>query len=378
MSVMVPVRCPNPACGATARVPSAYRGRSVRCCRCQQKFLLPEDEASDPAQGTQEIANAATLEGQPNIAATGGKKPIRPAGALPSQIGRFQVRARLGSGAFGNVYLAHDPQLDREIALKVPRPGILDTPRHVERFLREAKAAAQMHHPRIVPVFEAGHDGESYYIASAFIDGCTLASLSEKGPVEPHRAARIVRELAEALAYAHGLGIVHRDVKPANVMLDGKDRPNLMDFGLAHRQDTEEKLTHDGAVLGTPAYIAPEHAAGQNVETHPASDQYSLGVVLYELLCGRLPFEGPPQMVLFHAINTEPKGPRRLNPRVPRDLETICLKAMAKQPAVRYESCQNLADDLRRWLENEPIRARRVGLMERGWRWCRRIRPWLP
>jgi serine/threonine protein kinase len=181
----------------------------------------------------------------------------------------------------------------------------------------------------------------------------------------------VVRDLAEALAYAHGLGIVHRDVKPANIMLDERAQPHLMDFGLAHRHDAAQ-LTHEGAILGTPAYMAPEQAQGQTGEPLPASDQYSLGVVLYELLCGQRPFSGPPEVVLYNAIHTEPPAPRTHRPNLPRDLETVCLKAMAKPPHDRYSTCQELADDLRRWLEGDAVRARRLGYAERVVRWCRR------
>ena len=211
--------------------------------------------------------------------------PAAPSNDLPSAVGRFQVRARLGQGAFGAVYRAYDPQLDREVALKVPLPGTLDTPDRVT-CSREDGRQRGLRHPHIVPVFDAGGEPPLCYIASAFIEGCTLATPCGDGPMDLRRVARLVRELADALAYAHRQGIVHRDVKPANVMLDANDETHLMDFGLAHRREGAEKLTQDGAVLGTPAFMAPERVAEPAEDPEPASDQYSLGVLMYELVCG--------------------------------------------------------------------------------------------
>jgi WD40 repeat protein len=349
------IQCPNPACGRTGSLADDRLGRPVRCPHCGTRFR----------------AAAATIEAR-SIAATAGPGPgAAPDGDLPAQVGRFQVRGRLGSGAFGTVYRAHDPQLEREVALKVPHPGTLADATAVERFLREAKAAARLRHPHIIPVYAAGCDGGRYYLAAAFVDGPTLATASEGG-FDCRRAAEVVRGLAEALAYAHGRGIVHRDVKPANVLLDPHGKPHLLDFGLAHRRDEAEKLTRGGAVLGTPAYMAPEQAEGKSGEPLPASDQYSLGAVLYDLLCGRPPFTGPTHLVLYNVVHIDPPPPRTVNPQVPPDLEKVCLKALAKRPQDRYPGCQDLADDLRRWLEGEPVRARRRGVVERVARWCRR------
>jgi hypothetical protein len=335
------ITMPCPRCGKSASASDHSAGHAVVCPQCRETFTAAAPPGGTPAGGP--------------------------------HVGRYEVRAELGSGAFGTVYRAYDPQLDREVALKVPQPGVLNTPSRVGRFLREGRTAARLRHPHIVPVYDAGRDGEHYYIASAFVEGRTLAdALADEGRFDLRGAAVVARDLAEALAYAHAQGVVHRDVKPANVMIDASGRPHLMDFGLARRQESEEKLTQDGAVLGTPAYMAPEMAEGQGAEAGTGSDQYSLGVLLYELLCGEAPFAGPSEMVLFHAIHTEPPPPRELRRGVPRDLQTICLKAMAKRPQDRYRDCQALADDLRRWLEGEPIWGRQAGLAERAARWCRR------
>ena len=347
----ISVQCPNPACGTVSIVSEEIVGRRVKCRQCSQAFTA-----------------SLTIDHVP------GESPATVLGTTSSQqrIGRFEVRGKLGAGAFGIVYRAYDPRLEREVALKVPNAGTLDSPKRVERFLREAKAAAGLRHPHIVPVFDAGQDGGRYFIASAFIEGKKLADTFDETGAELKRAARLVRELAEALAYAHEQGIVHRDVKPDNIMVDNDDRVHLMDFGLAARQDDEARITNDGTILGTPSYMAPEQARGQQGEAQPAADQYSAGVVLYELLTGRVPFEGSPAVVIHNQIHIEPDRPTKWRRDIARDLETICLKALAKKPEERYRSCGALAADLRRWLDDEPITARRLGFVEQATRWARR------
>jgi serine/threonine protein kinase len=296
------------------------------------------------------------------------------------QIGRFQIRARLGTGAFGTVYQAYDPQLERIVALKVPPAGVLDSPHRVERFLGDAKAAAQLQHPHIVPVFDAGRDGDCYYIASAYIPGQTLREALDDKPLSLRQAVTLVSQLAEALAYAHDMGIVHRDVKPANIMLDKNGQPHLIDFGLAHRDVPAAKGQFEKASqarqvgpVGTPAYMPPEQAGGQSGPPLPASDQYSLGVILYEILCGRTPFDpAPVQIVCSNVLHTEPPAPRERNPAVPMHLDRICRKAMAKKPEERFESCRVMADELRRWLDGEPSKTWPPRPVERVVRWCRR------
>ena len=298
------------------------------------------------------------------ISAASGSN-LRP--ALSTGLGRFRILSLLGEGEYATVYRAYDPILERDVALKVPRRAVQKTAKVLDRFLGEAKALARLRHPRIVPVYEAGCAGERHYIAMAFIEGHSLAEQLVERPIALDRAAEIVAELAEALAYAHAQGVVHRDVKPANIRVDDHGAVYLMDFGIAYRPDSGELPLPPGMILGTPAYLAPEQAHGGQTNVLPASDQYSLGVVFYELLCGRPPFCGPPSYVLFHTIHQAPPSPRTLAPRVPRSLAAICLKALAKCPDRRYRDCQHLADDLRRWLRGETPRAyRRAWAQLRG------------
>jgi formylglycine-generating enzyme required for sulfatase activity/tRNA A-37 threonylcarbamoyl transferase component Bud32 len=293
---------------------------------------------------------------------------------LPARIGRFELRRLVGSGAFGRVYEAYDSSLQRTVALKVARPSQLADEALVERFHREARAAANLMHPNIVAVFDSGRDGPFHYIASAFVSGQSLAAaLSARPdgqPMSPGEAAAITRKLAEALAYAHRCGIIHRDVKPANVMLREDGEPLLADFGLAARSDGADRLTRAGAILGTPEYIAPEQWLGK---ASPASDQYSLGCLLYELLTRQVPFGGssPEHFMLLHT-SQQPPPPRSRQRGVPRDLDTICMKCLEKDPDRRYATCQELADDLRRWQDGEPVHARPPGPVERLARWARR------
>jgi eukaryotic-like serine/threonine-protein kinase len=355
--VKVAVICSH--CGASYQVSDEKLGRAGTCKKCGQQFVL--------------ASVAATQDFNPGETITA---PISPPGGprrrLGERIGRFTIWSHLGSGAFGSVYQAQDTQLKRDVALKLPHPEILAHEVHRARFLREPEAAAQLRHPNIVPIYDAGFEGEQFYIASAFINGVSLQRRLAEGRPKFSEAARMVLALAEALHYAHGQGIVHRDVKPANIMLDQNGEPMLMDFGMAQLREAENRLTHDGAAVGTPAYMAPEQAAGKSDEVGPASDQYSLGVVLYEMLCGQRPFQGPVAAVLSQVMNQEPEGPQKRNPSVPRDLQTICLKAMSKRPEDRYPSCRHLADDLCRWMENQPIQARRASIPERVGRWIRR------
>jgi Tol biopolymer transport system component len=302
---------------------------------------------------------------------------------MPERIGRFRIDRELGRGGFGVVYLAFDPQLARPIALKVPRPDVLSTPQLRERFRLEGRAAAGLDHPNIVAVHEAGEVDSTAYIAAAFCHGVTLAAwLDEQTDGVPFKwAASLVAQLADGLEHAHGRGVLHRDLKPANVMLEfpdaerrGEPAPKIADFGLARTVgEVDAALTATGAILGTPNYLAPEQTDAKNRSIGPAVDVYGLGAILYELLTRRPPFQSDDALETLRQVRwDDPVAPRRLRAQVPRDLEVICLKALEKNPAHRYQSAAELAADLRRFIAGEPIRARPVGWAALGWKWARR------
>jgi predicted Ser/Thr protein kinase len=278
--------------------------------------------------------------------------PTAPA-ELPEQFGRYRIVKRLGQGGMGSVYLARDSQLDRQVALKVPLFSAADGPEVLERFIREAQAAAAIHHANICPVYDVGRIDGVPYVTMAYIEGRPLSELVQEGKPLPQRpAAALVQKLALALAEAHRHGVVHRDLKPGNVMVNRRQEPVIMDFGLARRINKEDaRLTKAGQVLGTPAYMPPEQVAGDLKAMGPACDVYSLGAMLYELLTGRTPFRGPAMAVLGQILTQEPEPPSKLRPGLDPALEAICLRAMAKKPADRFASMEAMAGALGRYLK---------------------------
>ena len=285
----------------------------------------------------------------------------------------YEILGVLGEGGMGIVYKARDLRLDRFVALKMIRWGGSTRPEDLARFEAEAKAVAAIEHPNIVRIFEIGEYGGTPYCSLEFLAGGSLAERQGGKPLPAREAARVTELLARAMTAVHRAGIIHRDLKPANVLYAADDTPKITDFGLVKRFEDESGRTRTGSILGTASYMAPEQARGEPNRIGPAADQYSLGAVLYELLTGRPPFRGVSVLdTLDQVRNNEPVPPSRLQPKLPRDLETICLKCLEKDPARRYPQVSALAEDLHRFASGEPIVARPVSAPERLGRWCLR------
>jgi len=339
------------ACGAT--LPTGMLGNRCPRCLVQLALATPGDDELAPAQ----------------LPAPSECSPGR--GRF---LGDYELLEVIARGGMGIVYRARQRSLNRIVAVKLMlSSGQLAQPEVAQRFRTEAQAAAHLNHPNIVAVHEVGeHEGQPYF-SMEYVEGRTLADIVRDGPLPAHRAASYLKTVSEAVQYAHTHEILHRDLKPSNVLIDLSDQPRITDFGLAKWLTGDSELTLSGQVLGSPNYLSPEQAAGRQEEVGPASDVYALGAMLYHLLTGRPPFQGDSLTVLLRQVlEADPVSPHLLNPGIPRDLETICLKCLEKDRSRRFGTAQVLADELERFLRGEPIRARPVGRPEKVWRWCGR------
>src|SRR5881227_2698376 len=339
------------------------------CAKCVLKSALavPQDA---PVAG--DDGGSAENVGVNVGAAHDGKKAAR-AAELLGELGDYELLEEVGRGGQGVVFRARQKSLNRIVALKVISLGQWASKVHLKRFRLEAEAAARLEHPGIVPIHEVGERDGSCYFSMKFVEGGQLDEVARREPMPIRRAVELIAKVARTVHYAHEHGILHRDIKPGNILLDQKGEPHLTDFGLARLVESESSVTQTLDVLGTPSYMAPEQAVGNNAAVSSATDVYGLGGVLYQLLTGQPPFAGGATYETIKLLlDTEPKQPRLLNPKIDRDLSTICLKCLEKDPKRRYASALALAEDLERWLKHEPIQARRTGIFTRGRKWVRR------
>jgi serine/threonine protein kinase/Tfp pilus assembly protein PilF len=292
---------------------------------------------------------------------------------LLGELGDYELQEEVGRGGQGIVFRARQKSLNRTVALKVISLGQWASEAHVKRFRREAEAAASLDHPSIVPIYEVGERDGSCYFSMKFVEGGQLDEVIKREPIPIRGAAELIAKVARTVHYAHEHGILHRDIKPGNILLDKNGEPHLTDFGLARLLDTQSSVTRTIDVLGTPSYMAPEQAAGETTKLSKATDVYGLGAVLYQLLTGQPPFAGGTTYETIRLLrDTEPRPPRLLNPKMDRDLSTICLKCLEKDPTRRYSSALALAEDLEHWLKHEPIKAKRSGIFAHALKWVRR------
>src|SRR5262245_40277170 len=330
--------------------------------------------ATVPPDSPQESCAACLLEmGLDEIAARHESDNSFPRSTVSMEFGDYELLEQVGRGGQGVVLRARQKSLNRVVALKVIGLGHWATKAHLKRFRLEAEAAARLEHPGIVPIHEVGERDGSCYFSMKLVEGGQLDVVAKREPMPIRRAVELIAKVARTVHYAHEHGILHRDIKPGNILLDQKGEPHLTDFGLARLVEAEATITRTLEVLGTPSYMAPEQATGNNTQLTSATDVYGLGAVLYQLLTGHPPFAGGATYETIKLLlDTEPRPPRLLNPKIDRDLSTICLKCLEKDPKCRYSSALALAEDLDHWLKHEPIQARRTGTFSRGKKWVRR------
>ena len=340
-----------------AKIPSDARQGFCPACLLETGLGLFEDEDENGA------------DQEPMLRGPNGAPPIK----MLAEFGDYELLEEIGRGGQGVVYRAHQKSLNRTVALKVIGLGPWATEAHLKRFRREAEAAASLDHPLIVPIHEVGERDGCCYFSMNFVEGGQLDEVVRREPIPIRRAVELIAKVARTVHYAHEHGILHRDIKPGNILLDVKGEPHLTDFGLARLVEAESTVTRTLDVMGTPSYMAPEQAAGNNAAVSSATDIYGLGAVFYQLLTGHPPFTGGTTFETVRLVlDTEPRSPRLINPKVDRDLSTICLKCLEKDPKRRYSSALALAEDLEHWLKHEPIRAKRSGFFTHGRKWVRR------
>jgi TolB-like protein/Tfp pilus assembly protein PilF len=348
-------------CGA--KVPDDATGQICPACLLEAGLGLLDEEA---------VTEMIDPAGNNGVPVADRKEATRPAGIL-GDFGDYELLEEIGRGGQGVVYRAHQKSLNRNVALKVIGLGPWTTEAHLKRFRREAEAAASLEHPGIVPIYEVGEREGCCYFSMKFIKGGQLDEVVRRAPMSIQQAAELIAKVARTVHYAHEHGILHRDIKPGNILLDKKGEPHLTDFGLARLVEAESTVTGTSEIMGTPSYMAPEQAAGETKKLSKATDVYGLGAVLYQLLTGHPPFAGgTPYEIIKLVLDTDPRPPPLLNPRIDRDLSTICLTCLEKDPQSRYSSALVLAEDLEHWLKHEPIRAHRAGIFSRGRKWVRR------
>jgi serine/threonine protein kinase len=311
-----------------------------------------------------------------NVLPTQHGRKIAQVAELLGELGDYELLEEVGRGGQGVVFRARQKSLNRTVALKVISLGQWASNVHLKRFRLEAEAAAKLEHPGIVPIHEVGERDGSCYFSMKFVEGGQLDEVVRRAPMSIRQAAALIAKVARTVHYAHEHGILHRDIKPGNILLDANRQPHLTDFGLARLVESQSTVTHTLEVLGTPSYMAPEQAVGNNAAVSSVTDVYGLGAVLYQLLTGQPPFAGGSTYETIKLLlDSEPRQPRQLNPKIDRDLSTICLKCLEKDPTRRYSSALALAEDLEHWLKHEPIQARHTGVFARGRKWVRRNQP---